>query len=147
MSGDAPQGRAPAPPGGAPPAPAAAARDPLDPAAPQPSLPPRLRPRRAQTLAALLPMLGAFLLAPPFIVVFSADVSVVGVPLVLAYMLAVWVGLIFGTWRLSGRLSQRLALSPGRVDPALDPVQAPAPAPAPAPAQAPAPAHGPRRAP
>jgi hypothetical protein len=115
--GVAPQGVAPQPPPTQPPPTQVVARDPLDPAAAPPSLPPRLRPRRAQSLAALLPMLGAFLLVPPFITVFAADASIFGVPMLLAYMLAVWVALIFGAWRLSGRLRQRLALSPGRLDP------------------------------
>ncbi|MGG7567024.1 hypothetical protein ACQ5SO_12795 [Rhodovulum sp. DZ06] len=58
----------------------------------------------------MAPVVGTFLLTPPFILVFAADATVFGVPLLLAYLLAVWVGLIFGAWRLSGRLRRRLEL-------------------------------------
>ena len=72
--------------------------------------PPRLRPRRAQALAAITPVFGALLLSPPFILVFAQEATVLGVPLILAYLGVVWVGLIFGAWRLSGRLRRRLEL-------------------------------------
>jgi hypothetical protein len=77
---------------------------------PEADSPPRLKPRRAQALAAVAPVFGTFLLMPPFITVFAAPETVFGVPLILAYLMAVWVGLIFTAWRLSGRLRRRLEL-------------------------------------
>ncbi|MFT4792997.1 MAG: hypothetical protein ACJAVR_000646 [Paracoccaceae bacterium] len=79
-----------------------------------PSFTPRLKPRRAQALAAVVPVLGAFLLMPPYITVFAAPETVFGVPLILAYLMVVWVGLIFSAWRLSGRLRRRLELNAPR---------------------------------
>lgn len=75
-----------------------------------PQTPVRLRPRRAQALSAMLPILGTFLLAPPFILVFARPTEIAGVPLLLAYLALVWAGLILGAWRLSSRLRRRLAL-------------------------------------
>jgi hypothetical protein len=88
------------------------------------SLPPRLKPRRAQALAAVAPVLGVFLLMPPFISVFAPAKTVFGVPLILAYLMVVWVGLIFAAWRLSGRLRRRLELNAPRPRPAPIPPQA-----------------------
>lgn len=87
-----------------------------------PVVPPRLKPRRAQALAAVAPVLGAFMLMPPFITVFGAPETVFGVPLILAYLLAVWVALIFTAWRLSGRLRRRLELNAPRPRPAPAPL-------------------------
>lgn len=98
---------------------------------PTASFPPRLKPRRAQALAAVAPVFGVFLLMPPFISVFAAPEAVFGVPLILAYLMAVWVGLIFTAWRLSGRLRRRLELhSPRpRLAPSAPPLQPPLPGP------------------
>lgn len=81
------------------------------PPVPPPVAPHRLRPRRAQALSAMLPICGAFALCPPFILVFARPAEAFGLPLILFYLGAVWVGLIFGAWRLSWRLRRRLTLS------------------------------------
>jgi hypothetical protein len=65
------------------------------------SAPRRLRLRRARSIAALVPLVGLFLLMPPFIRVFAGGATVFGAPLILAYLLAVWVGLIVAAARLA----------------------------------------------
>ncbi len=70
--------------------------------------PPRgLRRRRTETLALLLPAVGLFLLMPPFIGVFARGGTVFGAPLILAYLLAVWLGLILAARRLARGLRGR----------------------------------------
>lgn len=61
------------------------------------SAPRRLRLRRARSIAAVVPAAGLFMLMPPFIQVFAGDATVFGAPLILAYLLAVWIGLIAAT--------------------------------------------------
>ncbi len=70
-------------------------------------VPRRLGRRRTETAAALLPVLGVFLLMPPFVRVFAGDVTVFGAPLILAYLLAVWVALIVAAAQLSRGLRGR----------------------------------------
>lgn len=64
------------------------------------------RRRRAEALAALLPVAGLFLLMPPFIRVFAHDGRILGAPSVLVFILAVWIGLILGARRLARRLAR-----------------------------------------
>ena len=66
-----------------------------------------LRRRRTETLAALLPVVGAFLLMPPFVLVFAGGGTVLGAPLILAYLLLVWLGLIVAAARLARGLKRR----------------------------------------
>ncbi len=54
--------------------------------------------QRARDAAALLPVAAAFLLLPPFILVFAAPVLVAGVPLVVVYVFGVWAAIILGAW-------------------------------------------------
>ena len=65
------------------------------------------RRRRAVALAALMPLVGLFLLMPPFIRVFAHDGRVFGAPSALVFLLAVWLGLILLTRRLGRRLARR----------------------------------------
>ena len=65
------------------------------------------RRRRAEALAALLPLVGLFALMPPFIRVFAHDGRIFGAPSALVFLLAVWLGLILGTRRLARRLARR----------------------------------------
>ncbi|HKK35293.1 MAG TPA: hypothetical protein VJ994_03290 [Paracoccaceae bacterium] len=64
------------------------------------------RRRRAEALAALLPLVGLFLLMPPFIRVFAHDGRILGAPSVLVFILAVWIGLVVGARRLARRLAR-----------------------------------------
>ena len=65
-------------------------------------------PARVHDAARLLPMLGAVLLMPPVITLFVADVSIVGVPLIVVYLFCTWLALIVcAAW-----LSRGLATPP-----------------------------------
>ncbi|MEM6438429.1 MAG: hypothetical protein AAF763_01860 [Pseudomonadota bacterium] len=90
--------------GAAPPPRAAAETAPNARGAPQPRF---LRRRRAEAAAAVLPLLALFALMPPFIGVFAHDGRTFGAPSILAFLLAVWLGLILITRRLARSLSGR----------------------------------------
>ena len=75
----------------------------LDPAAD------RVRDRRTQTYATLVPLIGLFLLMPPFVHVFVAPVTVFGAPLIVVYIFGVWAGLIAAAFAVARRLSRRRA--------------------------------------
>lgn len=65
--------------------------------------------RRLQDLAFLLPCFGLFLLLPPLLQLFDGAGTLFGVPLLLIYLFACWLGLILAGWRLSvllGRASR-----------------------------------------
>ena len=66
-----------------------------------------LRRRRAEALAAILPLFALFLLMPPFILIFANDGRIFGAPTVLIFLLAVWIALIIGTRRVARRLIRR----------------------------------------
>jgi len=68
---------------------------------------------RARDAAAVLPLLGLFLLMPPVITLFVAAVNVGGVPLIVVYVFGVWASLIV----CAGLLARRLA----RPDPGAPP--------------------------
>jgi hypothetical protein len=70
---------------------------------PAPDTPGRVA--RARDAARLLPLIGLFLLLPPVIVPFAAPVDVAGVPLVVVYLFAVWLGLIVAAARLARALA------------------------------------------
>ena len=72
-----------------------------------PEKPPFLRRRRAEALAALVPLVGLFLLMPPFVRIFAHDGRILGAPSALIFLLVVWIGLILGTRRLARRLVRR----------------------------------------
>lgn len=59
---------------------------------------------RLRAAAALLPMLAVFLLMPPVITLFTGPRHVLGVPLVVAYLFAVWLALIVGAALLARQL-------------------------------------------
>jgi len=65
--------------------------------------PPRSTPR-LQSAAAVLPLLGLFLLMPPFILLFTSARAVLGIPLVVLYIFGVWAVLLAASWRLARRL-------------------------------------------
>jgi hypothetical protein len=65
-----------------------------DSVAPRPPPVPTEREGRARDAAVLLPLLGLFLLMPPIIALFAQPVTVVGVPLIVAYVFGVWLALV-----------------------------------------------------
>ena len=72
---------------------------------------------RTRDVAALLPLLGVFLLMPPVITLFVADADVGGVPLIVVYLFGVWLALIAGAAVLARRLAPPRS---GRRDAAMD---------------------------
>ncbi|MGH8748166.1 MAG: hypothetical protein ACREU5_03575, partial [Burkholderiales bacterium] len=60
-----------------------------------------------------LPLIGLFLLLPPVIGSFAAPVDVAGVPLVVLYLLSVWLGLVLA----AALLARTLALGDSSADP------------------------------
>ena len=66
-----------------------------------------LRRRRAEALAALIPIAAFLALMPPFVRIFAHDGRVFGAPTVLVFLLALWVGLVVATRMLARRLTRR----------------------------------------
>jgi len=66
----------------------------------------RLKRRKWQESALIAPILGVFLLLPPFISVFSINMSVFGIPLIILYIFIVWIFLILVTRYLAHKLIQ-----------------------------------------
>jgi len=62
---------------------------------------------RARDAARLLPLIGLFLLLPPVIAPFAVPVDVAGVPLLVLYLFAVWLGLIVAAALLARALAPR----------------------------------------
>jgi len=62
--------------------------------------------RRLNDIAIIAPLLGFLLLIPPVIGLFATDTTVLGAPLILVYLFAVWLGLIAVAVMLSRRLSR-----------------------------------------
>ena len=65
--------------------------------------------QRAQSSAALLPALGVFLLLPPFVTLFTGDLRVAGIPLIVLYVFGVWVALVVAAALLARRLGEPAA--------------------------------------
>lgn len=59
---------------------------------------------RAQSAAVLLPVLGVFLLMPPFITLFMGPARPLGIPLIVAYVFGVWAALLIAAAVLARRL-------------------------------------------
>lgn len=74
----------------------------------------RVRDRRTQTFATLAPLLGIFLLMPPFIHVFADAGAVFGVPTIVVYIFGVWAALIAAAGLIARRLSRARADDPLR---------------------------------
>lgn len=79
---------------------------------PNPDTPERVS--RARDAARLLPLVGLFLLLPPVIAPFAVPVNLAGVPLLVIYLFAVWLGLIVAAALLARALAPR---APGAEDP------------------------------
>ena len=76
---------------------------------PTPDAPERVS--RARDAARLLPAIGLFLLLPPVIAPFAAPVDIAGVPLLVVYLFAVWLGLIVAAALLARALAPRAPAS------------------------------------
>lgn len=61
--------------------------------------------QRTQSAAVLAPVLGLFLLMPPFVTLFTGMPRPLGVPLIVAYIFGVWAALLVVTFVLARRLS------------------------------------------
>ena len=84
---------------------------------PAPLQTPPERSDRARQAAAVLPILGLFLLIPPVIGLFAVPLDVAGVPLIVVYLFAVWLALALAA-ALLGRALER-------PDPPPDPAEPP----------------------
>lgn len=62
--------------------------------------------RGARDAAAVLPFVAIVLLAPPLVLIFAAPVTVVGIPLMVAYLFGVWLVVIVTAFLLSRRLRE-----------------------------------------
>ena len=62
---------------------------------------------RLQAVAVLLPVLGVFLLMPPFVTLFTGSARPWGLPLVVAYVFGAWIVLLVGAYLLARRLRMR----------------------------------------
>lgn len=72
-----------------------------------PEAPPRfLRRRRAEALAALIPLAALVALMPPFVWVFAHDGRLFGAPAALLFLLALWVAVILATRAIARRLTR-----------------------------------------
>jgi hypothetical protein len=66
--------------------------------------------RRLRDLAALLPVIGLFLIMPPFVTLFAVRTELVaGVPLIVVYLFGVWLALVVAAAWLARRLSAESA--------------------------------------
>lgn len=63
-----------------------------------------MRAQRTREAAGLLAVLGLFLLMPPVVGLFATPVSLAGVPLIVVYLFAVWLGLVLAAARLGRAL-------------------------------------------
>ncbi|MDF2230991.1 hypothetical protein P2H44_00340 [Albimonas sp. CAU 1670] len=66
-----------------------------------------LRRRRAEALAAIIPLAAFISLMPPFVRIFAHDGRIFGAPVALVFLLALWTGLVIATRMLSRRLMRR----------------------------------------
>lgn len=73
----------------------------------------RTEPRRTREAALILPVIGLALFTPPLIQLFASDLSVVGAPLIVVYIFAVWAALIIAARIMSRRLTAEEAQDSG----------------------------------
>lgn len=72
---------------------------------------------RARNLAVLLPLLGVFLLMPPFVTLFGGPARPWGVPLVVAYVFGAWAALLLAAALLARALLPREPWEPPASEP------------------------------
>jgi len=75
-------------------------------AAPDPDAGRAVRERMRREAAAVLPVLGTVLLMPPVVDLVAVEGRILGVPVPVAYLTAVWAGLILGAALLSRPLGR-----------------------------------------
>jgi hypothetical protein len=75
-------------------------------------------PGRARDLARIVTLLGIRLLMPPAVTLFVTDARIGGMPLIVAYLFAVWLALIGCARLLAHRLEPQPDPSRGSVTPA-----------------------------
>lgn len=63
-----------------------------------------MRAQRTREAAGLLAFVGLFLLMPPVVGLFATPLSLAGVPLIVLYLFAVWLGLVLAAARLGRAL-------------------------------------------
>ena len=66
-----------------------------------------LRRRRAEALAAIVPIAAFLALMPPFVRIFAHDGRVFGAPAALVFLMLLWSGMILATRLLARRLLRR----------------------------------------
>ncbi|HEX2531728.1 MAG TPA: hypothetical protein VHK70_09695 [Burkholderiaceae bacterium] len=71
-------------------------------------------PAPASDAAGVLPLFGLFLLMPPIITVFAAQLDLGGIPLVVIYVFSVWAMLILCAALLARRLDPGRATDSGQ---------------------------------
>ncbi|HQX57666.1 MAG: hypothetical protein KBF63_17565 [Rhodoferax sp.] len=64
----------------------------------------RVPSHKAQSAAVLLPILGLFLLFPPFVTLFTGPQRFFGVPLIVIYIFGVWFAIVVATALVVRRL-------------------------------------------
>lgn len=60
--------------------------------------------RGARDAAAILPFLGLVLFFPPLVYIFTAPLTVAGIPLIVVYIFGVWAAMILATFLVARRL-------------------------------------------
>lgn len=68
--------------------------------------------RKLENAALVLPVFGAMLFVPPLVSIFTVDMRVLGFPLVVFYLFAVWLVLIAATALLSRYLPHQTSSAP-----------------------------------
>lgn len=78
---------------------------------------PSERLQRVREAARLLPLAGLFLVLPPLITLFAVPVDVAGVPLLVLYFFAVWLGLVLAAALLGRALAVPAPPGDGQSEP------------------------------
>lgn len=64
------------------------------------------RARRIRDLACIMPVVAVFLFLPPLILVFSAPVTVSGIPLIVVYLYGTWAVLVLAAFLVARGLAR-----------------------------------------
>jgi phage shock protein PspC (stress-responsive transcriptional regulator) len=62
--------------------------------------------KRSEGFAFFAPVVGAFLMIPPFVVMFDIHIDLFGIPLIVLYLFGTWLFLIIAAFLLSRFLPQ-----------------------------------------
>ena len=77
--------------------------------------------RKLEHAALVVPIFGAVLIVPPVINIFLYPIHFAGAPLIVAYLFAVWVGLIMATALMSRHMKDHTPPEPRNTVPAAVP--------------------------